>query len=339
MKRVTQGDVAKACRVSSMTVSLALREHRSIPEATRKRIQAVASQLGYRRDPALQALVAHRIGLEKPAYHGTVAWVTAWPQAMEWRENPTYRNYHEAFEKRAQELGYRVTLIWMGDYQWKEAACERALRARGIDGIAFAPLPEGYKFKFSLEEFSVVRLGHSLHEPRIPGVAADLRAAVALAFGKARQRGYQRIGLADSRGDLIRLHGLRSAQFLYNQYSVPEDDRVPPLALETGDSASLLEYVRKERVDALIAVWPDCLNWLLADGLRVPEDFGYIQLGDYGPSHVSLVVEASEIVGMHAMNLLDQRLRHNDRGLSDTSYRITIEPQWKDGATLPRRRR
>ena len=36
----------------------------------------------------------------------------------------------------------------------------------------------------------------------------------------------------------------------------------------------------------------------------------------------------------HAMNLLDQRLRHNDRGPCDPAYRISIEPLWQEGKTL-----
>ncbi len=336
MKRVTQGDVAKACGVTSMTVSLALRGHRSIPAGTRERIQREANRLGYRRDPALQALVAHRIGLETPAYHGTVAWLTAWAKPFEWKENDTYRRYYEAFEARARELGYRVEPVWLGDYAWQESACARTLRARGIEGVAFGPVPLGRKVSLSLEHFCAVRLGHSLHEPLIPGVAADLRAAVSLAFGEVKRRGYRRIGLADSAGDYIRLHGRRTAQFLYESASAPKAERVPPLALEPGESGRLLAYVRKERLDALIAVWPDCLHWLRDAGVKVPRDLGYVQLGDYRLSGVSRVVEASDKVGVHAMNLLDQRIRHNDRGLSGTAFRITVEPTWQDGETLRR---
>jgi LacI family transcriptional regulator len=334
MKRVTQGDVAKACGVTSMTVSLALRGHRSIPAGTRERIQREANRLGYRRDPALQALVAHRIGLEKPAYHGTVAWLTTWAGPDTWRENTTYRQYFAGLEERAEELGYRVEPFWLGDYKWSGRAFGRALQARGIDGVVLGPVPAGRRIELPLGQVSAVRVGHSLHEPGIPGVAADLRAAVGLAYRKARECGYRRIGLSDSRVDLVRLHGHRTAQFLYECAQVPEAERTLPVALEFGDKQALLEYVRRERLDAVIAVWPDTLDWIRAAGLRVPGELGYVQLGDYGRSGVSRVVEAAEAVGLHAMNLLDQRLRHNDRGPIDPPMRISLEPHWVDGETL-----
>jgi LacI family transcriptional regulator len=321
-----------------MTVSLALRGHRSIPEATRERIQREANRLGYRRDPALQALVAHRIGLETPAYHGTVAWVTAWPTATEWLANNTYRQYYEAFVARAEELGYHVAPVWLGEYRWREAACARAIQARGIEGIAFGPVPHGRELEFPLKEFSAVRLGHSLHDGRIPGAAADLRGAVELAFKKARERGYRRIGLADSQVDLVRLYGHRTAQFIYENANVAEGDRAPPIALKPGDRKALLDYVRNERIDALIAVWPDCLGWIRDGGIRVPQDIGYIQLSDHGLKGVSMVAEAAEAVGVQAMNLLDQRLRHNDRGPLSPHLRISLAPSWSEGKTLPARR-
>lgn len=334
MRRVTQADVARACGVTSMTVSLALRGHRSIPAATCERIQREASRLGYRRDPALQALVAHRIGLEKPAYHGTVAWVTAWAGPEAWQENVTYRKYFAGLERRAEQLGYQVASIWLGDFRWNGQTCGRALQTRGIDGVVFAPVPPSRKVELPLDRFSAVRVGHSLHAPGIPAVAADLRAALGMAFKQARSRGYRRVGLADSRVDLRRLHGHRSAQFIYENAQFPLAEQIPPLAMESGGCAALREYVRRERLDALIAVWPDCLEWIRGSGLRIPEDLGYIQLGDYGQQGVCMVVEASEQVGMNAMNLLDQRLRHNDRGLSNPAYRISIEPHWQEGRTL-----
>src|SRR5690606_18931267 len=55
-KRATLKDVAKAAGCHFTTVSLALREHPSIPEATRQRIAEVARQLGYERDPVFSVL-------------------------------------------------------------------------------------------------------------------------------------------------------------------------------------------------------------------------------------------------------------------------------------------
>lgn len=335
MRRVTQRDVAKACGVSGMTVSMALRGHRSIPQATRERILEKAQSMGYRRDPALQALVAHRIGMEKPAFHGTVAWITAWERADGWRENPTYTGYFGGLEVRAGELGYELESVWLGEYNWNGAAAAKALQARGIDGVIFAPRPHGRVFDFPYQQFSCVRVGLSLHEPGIPAVAADLRRAVSIALHEAIARGYRRIGLADSANDMERLNGLRLAQFNFEQQRLPESEQVPPLQLKPGDAKSLCAYVRRERIGALIAVWPNCYDWLQKGGITIPDELGYIQLGDFGPAHLAKVLEPTASVGVHAMNLLDQHLRFNQRGLTHPPFRIIVEPHWADGDTLP----
>jgi len=44
-------DVARAAGVHQTTVSLALRNHASIPAATRERIKAAAAELGYKQIP------------------------------------------------------------------------------------------------------------------------------------------------------------------------------------------------------------------------------------------------------------------------------------------------
>ncbi|MEX2381361.1 MAG: helix-turn-helix domain-containing protein, partial [Opitutales bacterium] len=44
-------DIARAGNVSVMTVSMALRDHPRISQATRDRIKALAAEMNYRRDP------------------------------------------------------------------------------------------------------------------------------------------------------------------------------------------------------------------------------------------------------------------------------------------------
>src|SRR5688500_4585380 len=56
----TLADIAAAAKVHVTTVSLALRDHPSIPPVTRARIRAMAREFGYQRDPLIDALNFHR---------------------------------------------------------------------------------------------------------------------------------------------------------------------------------------------------------------------------------------------------------------------------------------
>jgi len=80
---VTLADVARKAGVHRATVSLSLRNHPRIPVATRERIRAIASELGYRINPLVSALMqSRRTG--KPAKHTALAYVTNYPTRYGW---------------------------------------------------------------------------------------------------------------------------------------------------------------------------------------------------------------------------------------------------------------
>src|SRR5258708_3707224 len=53
-------DIAEKAGFSKATVSLALRNHASIPEPTRELIQTLAAEMGYRPNPLVSALMTYR---------------------------------------------------------------------------------------------------------------------------------------------------------------------------------------------------------------------------------------------------------------------------------------
>ena len=57
---ITQRDVARACGVHPSTICLALKNSPSIPLPTRRRVQAVAEELGYRPNVAARNLALLR---------------------------------------------------------------------------------------------------------------------------------------------------------------------------------------------------------------------------------------------------------------------------------------
>src|SRR5687768_14253018 len=84
--RVTQRELARLASVSHTTVSLALRNHPSIPPETRERIAKLAQRHHYRPDPALSALNAYRVNRAAPRFHGTLGWLTCFPTPHGWRD-------------------------------------------------------------------------------------------------------------------------------------------------------------------------------------------------------------------------------------------------------------
>src|SRR5512145_702370 len=77
--------VAAKAAVSSMTVSLALRNHPRIPRSTRERIQTIARELGYRPNPMVHALMAEVRARRPVTSATTLAFITAFPTRDGWR--------------------------------------------------------------------------------------------------------------------------------------------------------------------------------------------------------------------------------------------------------------
>ena len=100
-------EVAREAGVHQTTVSLALRDHHSLPAATRARIRAVADRLGYRPNPLVSALMSVRRRGRASREGSTLAFLTAYPTRDGWRRSANYQYLFEATSARARELGYR----------------------------------------------------------------------------------------------------------------------------------------------------------------------------------------------------------------------------------------
>lgn len=93
-RRPTIKDVAEKCGVHHTTVSRALRDHPSIPAATRVKIKAAADELGYQSDPFLSSLSSRRKNAHAPGSAiANLAWITNFETRDGWKQyvhNPSY---------------------------------------------------------------------------------------------------------------------------------------------------------------------------------------------------------------------------------------------------------
>ena len=113
--KATLQDVAEASGVHRTTVSLALRDHPRIPQATRDKVKATAARLGYQINPLVAALMQSR-RLGKPVKHMTLAYVTNYPTRYGWK--PVHHDRPDFFPgavARARELGYNLEDFWLAE--------------------------------------------------------------------------------------------------------------------------------------------------------------------------------------------------------------------------------
>lgn len=120
-KRVTLKDIARLAKVTPTTVSMALNNQPRVGAETRKRILAIAGELGYQPDYIARSLRrrrTHTIGL-----------------MIKNIADPFYPELACGIGQAAQERGYNVILCNVGDDQQAKATTLNILRGRGVDGI------------------------------------------------------------------------------------------------------------------------------------------------------------------------------------------------------------
>src|SRR5262245_692446 len=201
-RRTTLADVAKKAGVHVTTVSLALRNHPRLPQATRERIQKIAEKMDYRPDPFLQALVAYR-GKTMPRRNPpTLAYVTNWVTRLGWQKVTAHPQFFEGAKSKASELGFNLEHFWMGEPGLTHTRLSSILSARGINGLIIASHMREVDVALHLDwsHFSAVKIDYFPHQPELHNVTNNQCNIVRLAMQRVVAMGYRRIGFVMHRG-------------------------------------------------------------------------------------------------------------------------------------------
>lgn len=161
-------DVAAAAGVSAQTVSRVLNEHPNVQDSTRRRVQAVIDELGYRRNNTARALVT---GRSKTIGVLTLA-----------TNNYSRSSLALGVELGAREAGYTVNSVTSSLSTQSVIDAVSRLVFQGVDGIIIAaPLQEAVEqvAKITARIPTVNTDGSSGMGDRMVGVDQDLAAVMA----------------------------------------------------------------------------------------------------------------------------------------------------------------
>ena len=347
--RVTQRDLARLAKVSHTTVSLALRNHPSIPAQTRARITRLARKHRYQPDPMLDALNAYRVSRTPARFQGTIAWLTNFETAGAWRGMIQAEGYFLGAQEQAQRLGYKLEEFWLGDPLLTARRSTHVLQARGVRGLIVAPLPVPHgELALAWDRFSAVALGYSLARPQLHVVMNHQFRNMRHLVQQLHTLGHRRIGFAmptttDDRVDHNYLGGFWIAQ----QELPPGAARLAPWLAATFAEAVFRAWARKTRPDAVItsASWAhQVIDWFGAEGRRVPRDVGVaVASTPFGDHTISGIDENVRAVGAMAVDTVVGMIHRNETGIPTTPWRLLAEGTWFKGKTVrirqPARRR
>lgn len=344
MKPPTLSDIATVTGLTKSAVSLALRHDPRIPTATRRRIEAAATQLGYRRN----AVVAHLMSELRKGGHGGnggagIALLNLNENPNAFRSHPTIPAYVQGCRERAGALGYFLDEFPESIIGMDGKRLLKILQARGLRGCILTGMMRSNQLPQSLlpvlKSIPCVITGLSTAEPRIPFACADHHAVAQLAIARSISAGRTRPALVLDRTIDELVQGRFTAGFLIGQRDLPAKDRIPPFYhSESGSKppAAFASWFRRYRPDAILTLYHVIREWLKALDVHVPKETALIQLESRPVGeHWAGVNQHNDRTGSAAVDLLVQMIHAGETALSTSPRAVLIEPSWEPGETLP----
>ena len=345
-KYYTLADIAARAGVHVTTVSLALRDHPSIPPGTRARIRAVAREFGYQRDPLLDALNFHRARQTQQSRSVNSAFVVHAGASRlfgGFGGNHYQPLVYEGAKAAAEARGHTLDIFVVGQGHLAPARLNSILTARGITGVLLSTFEiDIAQLDLDWSQFCAVKIECSHLSPPLDSVSNDQLQVARLAMRRLRKLGYRRIGLATAREDQMRLSESFGMGVLLGQASLPEAECVPPLIFTLAQVPTLprlvSDWIREHRVDVVISNWNELFDVFATAGIRLPDDVAFACL-DVPPSmpHVAGVVQNHRLVGQRAMEQLAIMSDAYQRGVPEAQTITYIPGYWQDGVTAPER--
>ncbi|HEY0945321.1 MAG TPA: LacI family DNA-binding transcriptional regulator [Opitutaceae bacterium] len=337
---VTMKQVAAAAGVSQATVSMCLANHPRIPPETRDRIREIATKLGYQPNPYVSALMRVRREGRPPKSAPVIALVNSFPHHDAWRrhQSPTICQIREGAMERATARGYRGQEFWLNEPGMTGERFSNMLHTRGIQGLLISPAADGAAPP-QLDWSRFASVGISVPQPslNLATVCNDHYFSSLQVVRECHRRGYRRPGLVMLRGHNERFQGRWTAGYLVARTFLSDLASIPPLLIESWkETARILKWIRRERIDVLVGAGMENLETLVKGaGLRVPEDIGLAALSVPAPGHAHAgVYQNGRLIGENAMDLLISMVERNERGLPLQAVTMMVEGCWNEGRTL-----
>lgn len=333
-------DVAKEVGVHQTTVSLALRDHPSIPQKTRDRIKEAAEKVGYRPDPMLSSLIAYRKKTSNEVRTSTIAYIMN-VDGEEGLENSKPRQlFLKGAKTRAHELGYNLDVFYYGGKHYHSKYLNKVLQTRNINGIILGAFYTHFTdIELSWENYSIVKIETLPTQVRAHTIENNQYQVVRRGFQELRKLGFKRIGLCVAEHDEKHTRNLFSAGYYVEQAAIEEENRVPILIFEAteyyddlGDNLSKIrDWIIENDLDVVISNWR--IHGPAADeaSKKLNKRIYAVSLDmEEGSSPSFGMVQNHEIVGASAVEVVSGLMQHNNRGQATYPRTNLINATWQE---------
>jgi LacI family transcriptional regulator len=258
MSRPTMREIADAAGVSQATVSMALRGHPRVSQATTEGIRRLAEEMGYRPDPYISTLMSRvysgRRGDESPV-------LAALDVDERLKSAPTIQAFLSGAQRRAAALGFDLQVFPVASDSDEQKRLHRQLQARGIRGVLILPVGDQNQVHLPWQNYAVAMLGYPQENFPVHHANCDLYENMLILLTHLKARGYHRIALTLPRQLEERNQHRRKAAFLVAA-PVPSPELV---YYHDVEKQPFPQWIRQHRPDLVISTNPDYVKGLLSD--------------------------------------------------------------------------
>lgn len=337
-KRVTMKDVADAIGVHQTTVSLALRNHSSLPVKTREIIKQKARELGYAPDPMLSALVSYRQHSRPSKAPPTIGYIMDLRDEKELEHLKCRWLFFRNAQKRAEELGYRLEVFYYGSGNFNSRTLDRIFKTRQITGLIIAAFTHQTDLSLSWERYSVIKIEALPFNLHFDVVENNQMQVTQLAMQKMHEKGHRRVGMLVGQHDEVHTRNLFSAGYLVSQSMFAPEDRVPMKVIEginlEEELDDIIHWLQIYHVETLITNWNELVPFLNRIEIALNRKLTLVPLDiDHFDSGLMGVKQNHEAVGQNAVDCVTNLMRNNKRGMLDYPTIHLVDSCWYEPET------
>src|SRR5688500_3852261 len=280
-RQITLKEVAQKAGVSIMTASRALRNQAKVTEETRVKVHKAAQSLSYRPNPLVSALMSYRRASRVIRDTLTLAFVTNFPRAEDWRTLRINQDFFEGAAQACMRHGYKLEAFWLREPGMSARRLSSILYSRNINGLLIAPLPVALgHMRLEWPIFSAVALGYSLAWPRLHRAVNHQFRSIRTALRRLRKLGYYKVGLALRASIDERVEHHYTGGFLVDQQRLSPAQKIPLHVVPDREwsEKSFGRWFTKHRPEVVVSHHEEVLEWLARLKCRVPQETGFIHL-------------------------------------------------------------
>lgn len=333
---MTMSDIAKELGVSPATVSLALAGRPVVAEATRRKIEQKAAEMGYRKNPLVAALMRSRRSKHQNAYSPVLAYLNLYPE-REGYKNSLLPDYYPAAAREATRMGFRLDRFWVRDPAISPQRLCDMLYARGIGCVLVGSCPtEGFELDLDWSRFCWTSLTLAPRMPELDYVGSDHFGIMSETLRRVIGSGCRRIGLMMRHsGTCAVTHAWMGAYFAEMHEAFPGQPLMDPFEEDEWTVSSIRRWLREVKPEALVGVIDADRLALLREAVpAIPEKlkvFSVVVKKD--TPELSGMREDIESVAVLAVRHLVFLAQGNETGIPPVARTIRIPGRWNRGTT------